>query len=294
MNKTIKSKLNLFNIAIFIVLVLYCLTMISVLMWGLFTSLKTVDDFYSNKVFLPSGAPWEWAWSNYSYVFKNFKVTSGTAKYGMDVLIFNSLAYAGGGSLIECFSMCTVAYMVAKYKFKFSKCVYIFVVITMVVPVIGSTPSMLLLWKKVGLYGTFLSVYIMKFHFLGMYFLVFYSIFQGISSGFSEAAKIDGASEFTIMFKINFPLITPTFLTVFLILFISMWNNYQDVIIYLPKHPTLAYSVYHMAYRERNAQFAYETFRLTSCMILAVPMIVLFIIFRNKIMGNVTMGGVKE
>ena len=38
----------------------------------------------------------------------------------------------------------------------------------------------------------------------------------------------------------------------------------------------------------------HATMRIDSSLLVALPILTLFIIFRNKIMGNVTMGGVKE
>ena len=89
------------------------------------------------------------------------------------------------------------------------------------------------------------------------------------------------------------PMVLPTCSTIFLIFFIQDWNDYQTALIYMPSHPTLAYGVYSMSMSNKNG-LSSEPMRLASCVIMATPILVLFIAFRNKIMGNVTMGGVKE
>jgi ABC-type maltose transport system permease subunit len=61
----------------------------------------------------------------------------------------------------------------------------------------------------------------------------------------------------------------------------------------MPTHPTLAYGVFQMSQSTDNT-LSNDPARLASCMVLAIPILVLFIAFRNKIMGNVSMGGVKE
>ena len=65
-----------FNWGILVVLSLYTLSMFLLFAWGIFTSLKTVDEFsiYHNTVLWPQGAPWEWAWNNFSAVWKNFDI----------------------------------------------------------------------------------------------------------------------------------------------------------------------------------------------------------------------------
>ena len=163
----------------------------------------------------------------------------------------------------------------------------------MVIPIIGSTPSNIVILQSLGLYQTLLGEYIMKFNFLGMYFLVFYAIFQGISNDYSEAAQLDGASEFAIMIRIMLPLVMPTFSTILLIRFIESWNDYNYVLLYLRSYPTLSYGVYRMS-MEKVDGMDHATMRIASSLLVALPILTLFIIFRNKIMGNVTMGGVKE
>lgn len=292
----VKSKLGVVNISVLIILIVYCLTMITLLFWGFISSLKTLDDFDYNPVFFPKE---RWAWDNYVVAFQNFIVTSTNQqgeKIQTDVfgMALNSLLFAGGSALLETFSMCVVGYMACKYPFKFSKIVYTFVVITMVIPVIGSTPSMLLFLRSLKLYDTFFGVWLMKFHFLGMYFLVFYGVFKGISNEFTEAAIIDGASQLTVMFRIIFPLVIPTFTTICLILFIGYWNDYTTALLYMPSHPTLAYGVYKKSFRDFDGVSASTPMRITYCMMLAIPILTIFVLLRNKIMGNVTMGGVKE
>ena len=61
----------------------------------------------------------------------------------------------------------------------------------------------------------------------------------------------------------------------------------------MPTHPTLSYGVYFMS-QYGNNEMAHEPMRIASCFITTIPIMILFVIFRNKIMGNLTMGGVKE
>ena len=82
-----------------------------------------------------------------------------------------------------------------------------------------------------------------------------------------------------------------------LLSFITLWNDYQTPLLYYPNKPTLAYAVYSMA----NTGGASATIATTGlpqkvagCMILAIPLVALFIGCRNIILGNLSMGGLKE
>ena len=89
--------------------------------------------------------------------------------------------------------------------------------------------------------------------------------------------------------------------TVFLIQFIALWNDWQTTMLYLPTHPTLARAVYEMSLGKSDIGTGSERFllqtaplKITASMILAVPITIIFVIFRNKLMGNVSVGGLKE
>ena len=203
MSNSKRKRWSTLNIILLVVLVLYTLLLVSLMTWGFFTSLKTRDDFYHHKI----GLPQEWAWSNYSYVFSNFAVTV-LNNVGQRVRInilgqtINTLMYAIGGGLSTTLACCIVSYLVAKFDFALSKIVYTIVLVTMVIPIIGSTPAYLLFMRQTQLYDTWIGEYLSKFSFLGLYFLVFHGVYSGISPEYSEAATIDGANDYQIFFKI--------------------------------------------------------------------------------------------
>ena len=281
-----------------VILILYTALLLVLLAWGGMTSLKTRADFYDNKLGLPSGSIFTWGWDNYSFVLENFavvKIDELGRKISINIWgqLTNTLLYAVGGALVTTGCCCIVAYVTAKFSYFFSKIVYTVVLVTMVIPIVGSTPSMLLLLRRTNLYDTWLGTYFMRFTFLGLYYLIFHGVFEGISKEYSEAATLDGANEYKIFFLIILPLVKTTFYTVFLIQFIEYWNDYNMALMYMPTHPTLAYGVYYLSVSNMNG-LSSAPMRMVACVILALPLITVFVLFRDKIMGNVTMGGVKE
>ena len=280
------------------ILMIYALSMCILYAWGMITSLKSRADFSENKIWLPKGAIWDWSWDNYLIVWNNFRVYS-INKAGQKIAtnmigqIYNTIMYAGIGAFLLAIVPCVVAYVTQKFQCVFSKLIYTIVLITMVIPIIGNTPSVLRFLKVTNLYDTFMGTYIMKFSFTGMYYLVFYASFQSLSKEYYEAAMIDGASDFKILLSIMLPLVKSTIYTVFLIQFIALWNDYNITLLYIPSKPTLAYGVYHLSVSNEEG-LSSTPIRMASCMITATPILILFVAFRNVIMGNLTMGGVKE
>ena len=94
------------------------------------------------------------------------------------------------------------------------------------------------------------------------------------------------------MLKVIFPLAKTTINAVALITFIAYWNDYTTPMIYLPSHPTIAYGLYYFC-NTSNQTASFVTVRLSACMIVSVPILLVFIMFKNRIMGNMMVGGLK-
>jgi len=313
MSKTVKkidvTKL-IFITVICTVLVLYSLSLLLVLAWGLLTSLKSHIDFetYGNLMNLPS---LEWSeaeflkLANYTKIFADFKITNsvdyfvGNTPVGHEststigTMLLNTIVYAVIGAMLQTLVPAVVAYMCAKYRCKISTFLNALVVVTMTIPIVGNYPSMITTLRGLNLYDNYLGILIMKFHFGGMYFLVFHAYFTGLPDTYAEAAEIDGASQFRTLAMIIMPLAIKIMSTVFLILFVQLWNDYRTALIYMPTHPTLAYGVYYLSIGTNKGTFAFVPAKTASCMLLAIPILILFILFKDKIMGNVTIGGIK-
>ena len=285
------------SILLLVILIVYSLILITILIWAAFSSVKSIDHFKNvDKVWPQSFLPWEWDFGNFIYVFSNFNVRlRGTTQYAwIESLALNSLLYAGVGSLLHTGVACLMAYLAAKFKYKFSKIVYWTVVICMTIPIVGADISNIQILNTLHIYDTFLSAWILKFNFMGTYFLVFFAIFTTLPDDYSEAAFLDGAGETRVLCSIILPLVSNTFFTVFLLNFIAYWNDYTVPLLYLPTHPTLSYGVQYLTQGGVKEDFEEVPVRMATCFLVAIPILILFLTFRGRIMNKVSMGGIKE
>lgn len=291
-----KVRFNLVAIIGFAILAVYCLLLLSPIFWGILTSLKNIDDFRNNVLGFPS-KEFGFAFDNYPYVLRLFEadaVYNGIAfKVDLGGMLYNTLIYVIGSAFMSTVVPCLMAYVVAKFPFKLSKVIYSIVLITMIIPIVGSYPSEIVMLKNLRLFNTMYGALIQKANFLGMYFLVFHATFARLSGDYAEAAYLDGANEFVVMTRIILPLVKNIFFTVFLIKFIEYWNDYQTPHLYFPAYPTIAYGSFYMSKQYINGL---ETvpLRMTSCIIVVIPILILFIIFSERLMSNISMGGLKE
>jgi ABC-type glycerol-3-phosphate transport system permease component len=288
----IKKSKSPFTIGLLVILLFYTVIMATMLFWALITSLKTPADFMYNMIGLPKEG---WIFSNYGEVVRNFGVK--LPAFEIPVGIWEQLLYTmitvTGGAFLAALAPCIMAYCCAIYRNKFSSIIYWVVIITMMLPIVGNYASEMRLVRAIGIYDNVFGNLIFKFNFLGMYFLVFHASFAGVGKDYFEAAQIDGANDFTICFRIIFPLVKTIFFTVFIIKFILFWNDYQTPLLYLPTHPTLAVGVYDMSQRAVGS-FSSVPYKMVSCLLMMIPVLILFVAFRKMIMGNISMGGVKE
>ena len=294
---------------VFIFLVLYTIVFLALLLWGVNTSFKSNPEFsyLENYWGLPSKefSKDEIAFGNYkialsklSYNIKKTFYVNGTLVVHNETVDFfatllNTVVYAGGGAFFLAFMPMLMGYCCSQYKFVASKVINAVVIFTMIMPTIGSESSLLSMMMSMGIYDELYGALMFKASFTGVYFLVFQAFFDGLSSSYVEAAEIDGASQTMIFFKVMVPLAIKTFGTVMLLHFIGLWNDYQTPMVLIPTHPTFAYTVYHLGFRGTGV-FKTVPIKISLILLLTMPILVLFVIFRSKIMGGVAIGGVKE
>lgn len=97
------------------------------------------------------------------------------------------------------------------------------------------------------------------------------------------------------MVNIMLPLAGKMLATVILLDCVTLYNDYTTQLMYMPTKPTLSFAVYYMNNIETgNAKLGSTPVRIASCMMLSLPMILVFIFLHNKLMGNVSLGGLKE
>ena len=276
----------------FVVILVYTFSLLFVLAWGAMTALKSVEEFGTITNGNTLGIPRNPTFENFARAFYEFKLRlSGPGEnYAyIEHMFLNSCLYVFGGAFVSIFTRLLVAYAVAKFDFIGKKFLYTTVIVTMVIPIVGSLPSEIKMAHDLGIYDTLIGTYLMKGGFTGMDFLVFYAAFKSVPNTYMEAAEIDGAGHFRVMFTIMIPLIRNVCFALYITSFIALWNDYYTQMMYLPSMPGFAYGLYRYTASNAGDPPGYMAIAL----MVSVPIILVFICFRNKIMGNIAIGGIK-
>ena len=275
--------------------IIYCLSLILPLVWMLMSSLKGDFEF----MFDPFGFPKPMYFSNYVEILDRLSVTNGYGvTYSVLDMLFNSLVYSFGNSLKSVFWITSVAYVVSRFDFKFHRFLYAFGILIMMIPITGNLAATMILQKSLGLYDNMYAHLLVPpvSAFSGLYFMVLHGALKGIPKEYSEAARIDGASEYRVMYGVIIPMILPTCLTIYVLNFVTLWNNYEEFLVFFPSTPNLAYGMYYFQYRATagSAGNAATTpmilAGLTLCMI---PSLIIYLLSQKIMRSNFTVGGLK-
>ena len=284
----IKNAKSVFLIIGTILLFLYTLSLFMPFVWAFSTSFKSFIEFSIN----PMGFPKKWEISNYSVAFNKLFVDVEGEKVYFDRLLFNSVVYSLLSAIMLCMTPCITAYACSRFKFKIGKIIYMVALVTFFLPIVGSLPSELQLMRTLNLFDSLIGLVILKGHFTGLYFFIFYSAFQGLPRDYEEAAYIDGASRFSVLVKINLPLMKATILAVFILCFVACWNEYTTPMLFLPSFPTASLGLYKFQFSSDQLTSSVPM-QMCACFIVILPVLIMFLLFKNQMMGNVAVGGVK-
>lgn len=296
-NKFERKNYKVYEIVVCAILILYTISMLLVIGWGLMTSLKSKLEIRTNLFWLPNGWPWEWEWKNYIVVFKTLFVTIMEADGPRNVFMFelmsNALIISVLNALIPGWVCVIVAYMTVRFKeFFFNKVLINIAIVTMFLPIGAALGVVLQFRKAIGLYDNLFLNMIPSMGWGGTSLFIYRSLFMGTGEAYCEAAEIDGANELTIMLKIMFPFVVPTYMSFALMSIIGGWGDYSNTLIWLPSMPTIGYALFTFA-SSTTGTTSNITMQITACMVTMLPMLILFVLFADKFMKNINIGGLK-
>lgn len=247
--------------------------------WMISASFKTPSELLgSAQNLLPTSINLE----NYRTAFTSVPLVTN---------FMNSVIISSGYTLLALFFTSLGGFAFAKYKFPGRDVLFAIMLGTMMVPtVVGIVPSFIIM-KKLHWVDTFYSVIIPgTAHAFGIFFMR--QIIKDIPDELMDAAKIDGASDFTIYRKIILPIITPALITLAIMDFIGTWNDYLWPLIMLRSLDKYTILLAITAFPSPSFRTPWGPVMAAST-ISVLPLVFLFIFFQKKIISGITVGSVK-
>lgn len=181
--------------------------------WMVSSSLKTLGE---TMQFPPSLFPASPQWQNYADAMKS-------GPFG--TYLVNSIIVTAAVLALQTLTVIPAAYAFSQYKFKGKKVLFGLTLITMMVPVQLVFLPIFIMFSQWHMINTYASL-VLPFATSAFNIFMLRQTFNRMPPELIEAAKLDHASEFTIIRKLFLPMAKPTLVTLALLTFISTWNDY--------------------------------------------------------------------
>ena len=117
--------------------------------------------------------------------------------------------------------------------------------------------------------------------------------FEQIPDELYKAAKVDGTSDFKYLMKVVLPIAKPTVVTVTILKVIECWNSYMWPRLITDKKEYFLVSNGIQEIRESGFGRQNTPAMMAAVVVISVPLIILFLVFRKRIMEGVSRGGTK-
>jgi multiple sugar transport system permease protein len=282
---------------------LYLLTvvMIAPYYWMITSSFKSVKELQEVP---PTFFPKKWITGNYydtNYdpgmfqqdVMQGLFQRYPDLKFGFFRFIFNSIFVNISITVLTLFIGSLAAYVVSKHRFKGKRIIYLIIIGSMMIPwQVGLIPGFLLM-DSFGWLNTFWAYIVPA---LPKAFIVFFltQYLSSIPDELVEAARIDGASEFTIYFRIILPLLKPALIAMMIFTAIGEWNNLLWPLIITTSQDMATLPVALANLRNSGAgNIGTQGIIMAASLITSIPTIALYFATQKHFIRGIALSGIK-
>lgn len=272
------------KIIVFILFVIYALSILYPFFWAIMSSLKEQMEYQLDNFALPKAALE--GLSNYVRAWKQLSAGGKS----MATMFLNSVWFTFGSSFLAIATSVCTAYVGAKYKFPGSKALGVISICVMLIPVYGNLSATYVQYSDLNLYDSPLMLISYASGF-GFNYVILYSFFKSIPWDYAEAAFIDGASNFKTFISVMLPMAISPITALFVTTCVGQWNDYMTPILFLPSHYTIPAGLY--IYQIESERMLDYPLLFAGVLISMVPILILFIVMQDKLMELSIGGGIK-
>ncbi|GIG25411.1 carbohydrate ABC transporter permease [Cellulomonas denverensis] len=246
--------------------------------WMVISSLKhNVDVFTAPITWIPD----PFVWSNYVDIFE---------RADMGTWVGNTLFISVVVTALQVFTGSFAAYGFSRIRFPGRDVLFLVYIGTIAVPWQSYMIPQFVMISDWGLANTRLSIILLQaFGAFGVFLMKQY--FESVPEALSEAARIDGLSEYGIWRRIMLPLSVPAIASLTLITFVNTWNDYLGPLIYLRDRDLWTIQI---GLRTFITQFSAEHAMIMTGSVLSIlPIAVIFALGQRFFVEGIAATGVK-
>ena len=279
--KSAKTRRILRNIFVYAMLVLWALMVLFPFYWMVLTSLKSYGTY--NAEYIPKFFTLSPTLQNYADAF----ISVPLGRYLLNTLLFTAVTTA-----LMLFVTTLAAFAFARLSFRGKNLVFTLFLALMMIPNELVIITNFVTITDAGLRNSFTGLILPSVTSV-FYIYLLRENFAQIPDTLYYAAKVDGTSDLRYLRRVMLPICRPTLITVAILKIIECWNSYVWPRL-IPDNPDY-YLVSNGIQEIRENGFGRENIpaMMAAVVVISLPLILLFLAFRKKIMAGVLRGGMK-
>jgi multiple sugar transport system permease protein len=233
-------------------------------------------------------------WANYPEALSALggDAASDRHRVGFWTFLGNSVTVAVLGVLGTVISNAIIAYGFARLRWRGRDAFFALTLATMMVPFPVLMVPLYGVFRTFGLIGTLLPLWLPAWFGSAFNIFLMRQFFRTIPEELSEAARIDGCSEWRIFWRIIVPLSTPVLVVAALFHFIFAWNDFLGPLLYLTRKNTYTLAIALQSYESQNGGIQWH-FLMAASAVTILPVIVLFLLAQKTFIRGIATTGSK-
>jgi len=261
------------------VLIALSLMFVTPFLWLVSTSLKIDTQIFAfPPIWIPQPATFEQYVKGLNYI-------------PFLLYLRNTAIYCGLSVLGTIISSSLVAYSLARIRWAGRGMLFAVIIATLMVPAQVTLIPLFLVFKTLGWLDSLAPLIVPHFFLQPFSIFLLRQFFMTIPIELSEAARIDGASEFQIYRSVIMPLATPVLASVGLFTFLATWNDYLGPLIYLNSPEKYTLSLGLAQFRGEHGVEWGALMAVSTVMI--IPVLIAFFFTQRTFIQGITMTGIK-
>jgi len=265
---------------VYAMLILFGIAFLTPFAWMISTSLKPLNE---TMTIPPRWLPSRIQWHNYPDAIH---AMGYFWRYAGNTLLLCTLTVIGTVT-----SSALAAYGFSRIEWRGRDKLFLVLLATMMIPFPVIMVPVYTLFKHLGFIGTFKPLWVPAFFAGAFNVFLLRQFFLTLPKDMSEAARIDGCSEFQIFWKIILPLCKPALLVVALFQFMYTWNDFLGPLIFLTEQKDFTLALGLQGFQSQNNGTAWHHLMAAATMVVLPVLALFFLAQKSFIEGISTTGG---
>ncbi len=249
--------------------------------WMIISGLKENTQVFARPI----------VWFPFPPVWQNYVEALNYPGFPFLRFLWNSVFYAGSVTIGTVLSCAAVGYGFARLRFPGRDLLFGITLATLMIPAIVTFIPTFILFRAFGMLGTYAPLILPAFLGNAFYIFLMRQFFMGIPFELSDAARIDGASEFRTFWQIMLPLVRSALLVVAVLTFVGTWHDFFGPLIYLSDQNQYPLSLGLFAFRsQRTTEW---NLMMAGATLTTLPLVVLFFVAQRSFLEGISITGIK-